>query len=106
MIFLIIAVIISIFLIEYIKGIQNGSEEELKCIASTSILYVSKTCSHCANQKLILGEGIKYFTLIDCSDDIEKCQEADITAVPTWIIDGEKHAGVRTVNELKELSGC
>jgi len=103
---LIVLIIGTIYSIEYIKGMGNGEEEELKCVAEKSILYVSKTCSHCANQKLILGDGLQYFELIDCAEDTAACQEAGITGVPTWEIDGELYPGVRSVEQLKELTGC
>lgn len=101
-IILIVLAIVGIFLL---KG--NGvTEEEAKCIAEKSVLYVSKTCGHCATQKQILGDYLKYFNIIDCIDEKDKCISAGIVGVPTWIINGKKYEGVRELNELKKLAGC
>jgi len=107
MIVLIIAIILVIIGIEYIQGDWfNGDEKTLKCIADNSVLYVSKTCSHCAAQKLELGDDIKFFNIIDCTEDPDKCVEAELIGVPTWIINEEKYPGRRTIEELKELTNC
>lgn len=103
MIFSIIAIILTIFLI---KNNGDSNEVTLKCIASNSTLYVSKTCGHCALQKQILGTYLDHFTIIDCSDSRDKCLEAGITAVPTWIINGKKYMGKKSIQNLKELTGC
>ena len=105
----IVAIILAILIINYFKGLSNGQDAELKCIAENSLLYVSKTCSHCAQQKSILGEGIKYFNMTDCLESAEKteyCAENNITSVPSWIINNTKYTGVKSIGELKSLTGC
>ena len=101
---IIIAVIAVILLVSYLKNSSGITEEDAKCIAGKSLLFVSKTCSHCAQQKQILGKHIKYFSLVDCLEEPEKCN--DIKKVPTWIINEEKYEGVQNLNELKKLAGC
>jgi len=100
---IVIGVVVLIIGIMYFNGYEVD-EDILKCIAEQSRLYVSKTCSHCAAQKQILGSGLKYFELIDCAEDAIAC--IGITAVPTWEINGERTAGVKNIAELKELTGC
>jgi len=85
-------------------NVNSADDEILKCISEQSKLYVSKTCSHCAAQKQILGNGLKYFTLIDCGDNPLEC--IGITAVPTWEINSERSSGVKSIKELQELTGC
>ena len=106
MVLAVVAIIAIIFLIYYVKANGNSDEKTMKCIAEKSVLYVSKTCGHCAAQKQILSEYINMFTIIDCQDNIEKCQDDGILYVPTWIISGEKYTGIKTIAELKELTGC
>ena len=36
----------------------------------------------------------------------EKCRDADIIVVPTWIINDNIYKGVQKIEELKELTGC
>ena len=107
MLFLIIIAMISLILtINFVKS--NGTHEKntMKCIAEKSQLFVSKTCGHCAEQKEILGENIKYFDIIDCTTEYEKCSTSNIVAVPTWIINNEKYTGKKSTSQLKELANC
>jgi len=105
MICLVIAIILVIMGIEYLQGDWfNGQDQVLRCIAKSSTLYVSKTCSHCAEQKLILGDGLRHFEIVDCLDTPSECQ--DINRIPTWKINGEYYVGKRTIEQLKELTGC
>lgn len=106
MISLVIAIALIIAGVYYVRGNSSPQNEALKCIAEKSTLYVSKTCSHCAAQKKILGNGLKYFKMIDCLDESGKCVEANVTAVPTWVINGTNYEGVRSIEELKRLAGC
>lgn len=109
---LVIAAIIAIIILIYYFQINNNPEEKtMKCIAKNSELYVLKTCSHCAQQKIILGDYINLFEITDCGDNTEKCVkdriiEDGMVSIPAWIINGEKYTGVRTIEQLKELSGC
>jgi len=103
---LIVLIILSIALIIYYKAQITADDSLLRCIAEKSHLYVSKTCSHCTEQKIILGDGLKYFNMTDCIDEPDKCNAAGITGVPDWQIGGKLYPGVRTIEELKTLTGC
>lgn len=106
---LVIIVIGTIILINYIRAtdsVVQNDEETIKCIAKNSTLVVSKTCGHCANQKQILGKYIDLFTLYEASESPEILQKYSITGVPTWIINEKAYTGVKTIEELKELTGC
>ena len=103
---LIITIIGTIFLINYVKSNGNQDEQTIKCIADSSKLFVSKTCGHCAAQKQILGEDKDDFSIIDCTTNHEECASNNILYVPTWIINNEKFVGKKTISELKELSKC
>ena len=101
-----IAVILLVVLIIHFQNKNNLTEEDFKCIAGKSELYVLKTCSHCAEQKQLLGDYLSYFTIIDCSENTQKCTDLGITRVPTWIINNQIYTGLKTLNELKNLAGC
>lgn len=81
-------------------------EQTAQCIADNSKLYVSKTCTHCAAQKEILSEYIDKFNLIDCTESQQECIDNQITAVPTWIINNQQYIGVKSIEELKQLTQC
>ena len=94
-------IILSIIILN--KPNPEISEEIVKCIASNSTLYVSNNCPHRKNQIKMFGKYAKYLNVIDCSKDFDKCLNAGIMAVPTWIINGKKHTGVQSIEKLKKL---
>ncbi|MBU1136308.1 MAG: hypothetical protein KJ559_02255 [Nanoarchaeota archaeon] len=108
----IILVILALVIIGFILTInslnnnENYNIETIKCIGENSKLFVSKTCGHCAKQKMILEGYEEYFEIIDCFSETELCMENNIQAVPTWIINNQEYTGVKTFSELKEFSGC
>jgi len=81
------------------------SEEVAKHIGENSILYVQAGCIHCKEQEDLFGENVKYLTIADCLEDTQACINAGIEATPTWIINGQKYVGKKTIEELKELTG-
>ena len=93
-----------IFLSVAIEEILNP--EIIECISNNSRLYVSKTCSHCAQQEEILSSCLDKLEVIECTSQRERCKEDGITQVPTWIINGEKYTGTKTINEIIDLCGC
>lgn len=103
---IVLIIIAIIFTINYARGNGNHTEETMQCIADNSILFVSKTCGHCANQKQILGDSLNLFQIHDINDEVELASQYSVTRVPTWIINEQKYEGVRSVSQLKELTRC
>lgn len=103
-IIVIIGVVIFSILIKnnFVDG--NTSQQITECIGKNSVLYVQLGCHACKNQEEIFGDNLKYLNVIDCWYEREKCGE--ITATPTWIINGETYKGVQSLEKLKELTGC
>lgn len=104
---ILVAIVIGVIvLINFIQG--NGSEEEevVNCIAENSMLIVSKTCGHCVNQLRILGDNQDKFSILYVDDDPSILDEYDIRGVPSWIINEKVYSGVRSIEELKSLTGC
>ena len=95
-------IILAIILMNRPKN--NVPEEITKCIGENSKLYVQLGCHACKTQEEIFGEDYQYLDVIDCFYEKDKC--ADIQATPTWVINNEKITGVKTIEELKELTGC
>ena len=103
---IIIIIAAVIFLIYGLKDNGNQDDKTLKCIANNSMLFVSKTCGHCATQKQMLGDSINLFQIYDIHDNPELANQYEITQIPTWIIDDKKYVGVKSVSQLTELTGC
>lgn len=94
----------------FIKNFQGSSikdtpaEEVAKWIGEHSVLYVQTGCIHCEEQEDLFGVNIKFLTIVNCLDDAQTCINMGIEATPTWIINGEKYVGKKTIEELKELT--
>lgn len=81
-------------------------EDMIKCIGKNSQLYVLSGCLACDKQENHFGENLNHLNIINCAIYREECKKREIFSVPTWIINGEKIRGFRTIVELKELTGC
>jgi len=103
---LMITVVVIISVITFLKNTPNINKEVMTCIASKSQMYGSATCPHCTEQKKILGSYIALFNITDCYVDIGICTQAKIEYFPTWIIEGKKYVGVKSIEELKTISNC
>ncbi len=70
-------------------------------------LYVSQTCPHCHQQLGLFGESVAKLNYIDCSKDSQKCADAEVRAVPTWIFaSGERVSGSQPLETLSAKTGC
>jgi hypothetical protein len=104
---LIVIIILGIFIYKsYSK--KNYDIEVINCIASKSSIYSSKVCGHCIKQKEILGDYYTLFNVTDCflEENYQKCNDANIPGTPTWIINNKQYPGIKTIEELKTLTGC
>jgi hypothetical protein len=88
------------------KSIPETDTEIIQCIGENSILYVQLGCSHCETQEELFGENLQYINRIDCFYNYDSCQEAKVSNTPTWEIKGELYTGVKSIEELKELTNC
>jgi len=79
--------------------------------ASGSKMYGAFWCSHCHDQKQLLGkEAVAKIDYVECdpkgkNPQVEVCEEKKIQSYPTWEIEGEIHLGVQPLPELARLSG-
>ncbi len=77
-----------------------------KCLTEKGVvMYSSKYCTHCRNQKKMFGDAFKYVTYVECTEST-LCQEKGIRGVPTWEIDGKMYTGERPLETISYLSGC
>jgi hypothetical protein len=101
----ILAVVILVIII--LTRSSNGSTEELaKCIGENSELYIQLGCHACESQEDMFGENYQYLTTIDCFYNQEECIDKEIKGTPTWIINGQEYLGSKSIEELKNLTGC
>jgi hypothetical protein len=96
---IIIITIAVIFLL--FRRVDYVNETDAKFIGNHSILYVQLGCSHCQKQENIFGENVKYINIVDCYYNPFDC--LNITAVPTWKINGEYYVGYKSLEDLKKI---
>ena len=103
---LVVIILLVIGGVYYWKNMNQITPEEqtMKCISSKAVLYSQTDCSHCKQQKQILGEYASLFKIIECDKEPQKCTE--ITGTPTWKINGKNYEGIRSIKELADITGC
>jgi len=91
----------------FLPGDNPNLDEQLaKCIGSKSILYMQEGCIACREQEKIFGDSYKFLNKVDCIQDSTRCLIENVTATPTWQINNKKYKGVKTIDELKNMTGC
>ena len=105
---LIIGVIGIILLINSTRENGDYDKETMLCIAKDTKLIVSPTCGYCAQQKDLLKENLDnyedYFEILTINPELS--DQYNLKGVPTWIINEQTYSGLRTIEQLKELTGC
>lgn len=57
------------------------------------VMYGKDSCPWCKRQKTELGDKWSMVKYINCKDSPELCESNNITALPTWDIDGNRSEG-------------
>ena len=89
----------------YIIG-EDSDKELAKCLTEKGIkLYTVANCNFCEKQKKLFGnEALKYLNYVECSENFLECSK--LKSVPAWKINGEINYGLKSLDELRALSGC
>lgn len=111
---LIFVVIISILILFVsLLVINSGPQGEVEitesfasCLGEQTTLYVQEGCSACDIQEEMFGPHYNQLDTIDCVYNQEACRLAEISATPTWVINGQKIIGVQYPDRLSQISGC
>ena len=101
-----------------IRASSGENYDELaQCITAKGInMYGSFRCGFCAKQRALFGDSFQYINEIEChpqgkNAQTELCLEKKIEGTPTWILEPngteiKRYLGLRSIEELKEFSGC
>lgn len=113
---LIIGIIVIIAALTYVNSRPGKLDDFAACLKERgAIFYGAYWCPHCQEQKRIFGNSAKVLPYVECSlpgggsggGVTLECQKANITSYPTWdFADGTRQAGVLTLSQLAEYSGC
>ena len=75
-----------------------------------AVMYNAYWCPHCHDQKEMFGkEATKKLNLVECAKDginnkRELCEAKGITGFPSWEINGSIDSGVKSLEELADLT--
>ncbi|MBD2649838.1 hypothetical protein [Nostoc foliaceum] len=76
--------------------------------------YVAWWCPHCHEQKLLFGKEayqiISDSIKVECDNrgvnaQPDLCEAANVSAYPTWVINGNQYSGVQNLKDLARISG-
>ena len=88
-------------------------ELAMRLKAAGARMYGAFWCSHCAEQKEVLGrEAFAAIDYVECwpdgwkkgGDSAPACTAAGLNGYPTWIINGQRVEGDRSLSQLADLS--
>ncbi|MBS3164257.1 hypothetical protein J4439_02400 [Candidatus Woesearchaeota archaeon] len=89
---------------------QEDTVTLASCLSESGVtFYGASWCSHCDEQKRLFGDSGKYLRYVECAlpDGTQAPACAGIEGYPTWeFADGSRVAGVLSLEQLGELSGC
>jgi parvulin-like peptidyl-prolyl isomerase len=81
-------------------------------VAKEAILYGASWDSSTKTQKGYFGSDVSKIKYVECGVERDyraqtaDCDEAGIQAYPTWVVDGKKHLGIQSPEQLATLTGC
>jgi hypothetical protein len=73
-------------------------------------MYGAYWCSHCQAQKQLFGDAFQYVDYVECdaqgpNGNPNECTAQGIEGYPTWIYQGKKYEGQKTLAELAQIVG-
>jgi glutaredoxin len=75
------------------------------CMSQKGITFYGRlTCPYCQAQIKIFGNAFKSINFVNC--DVESSLCSGLEGVPAWKINGQMNYGVKTLEELSNLSNC
>jgi len=83
-------------------------EDLARCLTERGVvLYSTPWCGACVRQKQLFGPFASLLNEVDCTQESQRCNDANIRAVPTWVFSGgSHHEGIRTLRQLARRARC
>lgn len=79
-----------------------------QCLAEKNItMYGAYWCPHCQREKAAFGDAWKLVPYVECTQETQKCLDANVKGYPTWIFpNGKRLEGEQGPDKLAQESGC
>lgn len=98
----------------YFSSVPSGKYDLFaQCLKSKgAVFYGAFWCPHCAEQKQLFGNSVKFLPYVECSTpdgngQTAACSMAGIQSYPTWDFpDGTRVTGAQTMDYLASKTGC
>ncbi len=110
--FLIVFVLIFVFAGKGNTNTGKNYDVFAQCLTDKgAVMYGAAWCTHCKEQKEILGDSFKYIKYVECPDNTKICLDKGIEGYPTWLFgtSTKKVEGFdknTTMQELSDATGC
>ena len=118
-ILIIVGFFLIVFVLIFIFAGKEASNKNTKnydvfaqCLTERgAVMYGAESCSHCKEQKEILGSSFKYIKYVECPENTKLCLDKGIEGYPTWLFgtSTKKVEGFdknTTMQELSDATGC
>jgi len=74
------------------------------------VMYGAYWCPHCQDQKKEFGDAFQYVDYVECDAkgpeaNPDECVAQGIEGYPTWIYQGTKYSGIKSLSELAKIVG-
>ena len=94
--------------ISKITGYFSGEAETEKLVLCLSEqdaeFYGTEFCADCEKQTNLFGKSFNKLNYVDCGRNKENCP--NLREIHAWYINKNIYYGFKTIEELKEISGC
>lgn len=90
---------------------QKYIEELAKYLTDQGmVMYGAYWCPHCQDQKKLFGDAVKFIDYVECDSqgpdaNTDECTAQGIKSYPTWIYQGNKYTGYKSLSELAQIVG-
>jgi len=82
-------------------------DEFAQCMTDQGfVIYHTDACPYCKAQEAAFKGSFDLINSVECTQSPLDCMDADIEGYPTWVFEGKKYPGKRSLSELAELSKC
>ena len=74
------------------------------------VMYGAYWCPHCKDEKVLFGDAFKFVDYVECdpqgpNPNPDECTAQGVDGYPTWIYNGTKYSGYKTLSQLAQIVG-
>jgi hypothetical protein len=105
---------VSLLVLSGCGEVKDGKYAEIaKCLTEKGVkFYGAYWCSHCAEQKKLFGDDMRYVNYVECdprgqNPKRDECVAAGVQSYPTWFFPGQElDVGTKDPVEIAKKANC